>query len=385
MISTIDKINRIEVNFRSKPKLVSKNNTNHVSKLNAATKDVLDCFVKHTSKIQNSYEKVLNNWLCEHKEAFTVFFPVSTVVAFFSKDKSEKLIIDNGTALLEDKKSNKSIFSGDKWIGEDFNIEQTLIEVINNNIIDVDEKAKIMYSLSDACLNKLLENKDASSDKLIIYINNLLDCVTNIYNFKQILEKFNKISEQKIEGYRTENLIENGAELLRGNNVIYSIWNNGDEIYEFEHKNNTKSLPIKYQRKSEPKYSMKNRDLFSEEHSEVFYDAQDNLYEKNSDLDVFTGAQVNRIRVNIKDFGLVERRFNSGSPNSYKYLIKLNGKDIKYYEYNRSNGETKDIESFKNSFGIKKTQPKVNVLNKKTTNKNNNHPKKNQTSKSSNS
>ena len=320
LINTIDtKYNFKQMNFKAKPNLAKKEVTLYSSSLNTATNDILECLSKQTSKIQSSYEKFLNNWMNEHNKTMQLILPLSAIVTFFSKDKSEKFVIDNGVAILEDKNAYKNIFKDRKCIQKTDNIANSLMQIIDNNIKNKDEKAKLMYSLSNAYLNNFLAKKDISATKMINNLENLLNCVTSMYNIENITDNCHSFIRDNCRNDSKEEFEKGNAKLRYDYNTLYSTWERGDIIYEFAHKAWTRPLPTKFEKKSEPKYLMTRDPQDNDIHSEIFYDFHGNLYKKESYYDYYKSANIDCIEAKIENFGTIKRISSSANRTYCEY------------------------------------------------------------------
>ena len=110
-------INKISVNYNNSninykgKNIIQKEAAIYKSSLELASKDVIEYFGNQTKKVQNSYNTFLNNWVNEQNKALKTLLTLPVLVAYFSKDKSNKLEVDseNHSASLQTQDS-KNIF-----------------------------------------------------------------------------------------------------------------------------------------------------------------------------------------------------------------------------------------------------------------------------------
>lgn len=278
-----------------------KNKANYRSALNVATSDVIDSLANKTCKIQKAYENFLNNWVAGQNKALQILQPLAAVVTFFSNDKSEKLtLLGNGkSAILEDKSVNKYVYENGCWDEAAIDIENTLAAIVDNNLDDVVERAKLMYSLSDIYLAKFFNEQNVDDSIVHRNLHNLIECVTNIYDTKQALHICIRESHQNTK-------------------------NDSEKIF-------TTYDQLKFFSKGFPKYSVVNG-KFMGFTTEELYDSKDNIYEKRTFYGQYGNERI-YIKANIKGFGEVIRDYYSLNGPIYHYTIYPENKNIARYEF----------------------------------------------------
>ena len=287
------------INYKSKQG-VSKGVVSYKPALNKATNNVLDSLGVRISKIQDLYKNFLNNWIEEQNKSMILFPPLSAMVTFFSKDRLEKVTLDNDKKyiLLEDKNDNKFIFKDGSWGEGVFDVEDVLINIVSNNIDDMEEKANLIYLLSDVYLAKFFAEQEDDL-KVQKNLHTLIECVTNMYSKDEVLP----ICVNELRG----NLKDSSNK-------------------KFITKNN-----IKFERNGNPKFSITDGRCLGYV-IEEFYDYRGNKYERQVSNGAY-GHKTESISVNIKGFGNVVRNYNSVKGPYFEYILSPEGKEQMRYRF----------------------------------------------------
>ena len=222
LINNIDiKYNTTAINYKGKNVLPKESNL-YKSALKTASNDVVEYLGNQTNKIQNSYTKFLSNWINGQNKALKTILSAPVIVAFFSKDKSEKIVVnqESNTVSLQTKEAKNIFYKNGSWSEEVSNLEDSLMQIVNNNVENVEEKAKLMSLLSDVYLNKLLSEKDSSEANIVRNLHNLFECIVNRYNVPEIIEIHQKFIDSNLENKTDSELKKDGWNIIPINNTF---------------------------------------------------------------------------------------------------------------------------------------------------------------------
>ena len=327
-------------NIVFKGDISSKKVSSYEPALNVASKNVMEYFSNERNKIQNQFDKFTNNWREEQGKAFQLIHYTPVCATFFSDDKSEKVsVLNKNIVEFEDKNSKKYCFKNNKWSDNVSGIENSLMNIINNNVKDGEEKARLMFSLSDVYLSKFLDEKDASSSTIINNIHNLFECVTNMYNVKAVEYNARQFFKENRIGKSHYDLEKDGWKIFHEDYSTFLSFDRKNECYKFIDKD-CRNMLLGYEKKFQPKYSLSSSPLRSS-YKETFFDSQGNRYNRSCDYN-FCGDWIVTTEAEIKGFGKIKCK-NVLNNKMFYYQILQNDKEPQTFKLDIGNGTSVNI------------------------------------------